>query len=83
MPVPSDIDRLRYRNKLYVVVPVAIAGLAWGLANATTWWAGLLFGVGVLILVWFAGIVGSVLADRSNRSKSGGQGDDKGSAVAE
>jgi hypothetical protein len=74
--VPPEITRLKYqfRHKLFVTVPIIITGLAWAIANATTWWGGLIFGLGALLLAWFSVIVADVLADRANAEEQAGVG---------
>jgi hypothetical protein len=70
---PSEITRLKYRfrHKLFVTAPIVIAGSAWAIANATTWWGGLIFGLGALLLVLF-GVMVAGGADRANAEEQAG-----------
>jgi hypothetical protein len=37
MGASSEIVRLKYRHTLFVATLITITGLAWAIANATTW----------------------------------------------
>jgi hypothetical protein len=65
---PSEITRLKYRfrHKLFVTAPIVIAGSAWAIANATTWWGGLIFGLGALLLVLLGVMVAGGAAAHAN-----------------
>lgn len=65
---PSEITGLKYRfrHKLFVTAPIVIAGSAWAIANATTWWGGLIFGLGALLLVLLGVMVAGGAAAHAN-----------------
>jgi hypothetical protein len=71
---PAEITRKKYqfRHKLFVTAPIVITGSAWGIANATTWWGGLIFGLGALLLILVGIGVADVLANRANAEEQAG-----------
>ena len=67
MGASSEIVRLKYRHTLFVATLITITGLAWAIANATTWSGGLIFGLGALLLALFS--IG--VADPSSHGRLG------------
>ena len=53
-------------NRAPECAPIVIAGSAWAIANATTWWGGLIFGLGALLLVLLGVMVAGGAAAHAN-----------------
>ena len=67
MDTQQSVNKLKVRNKIFVTWPVGIATICLGLVGSgavSPLW-GVLIGLAIVVLLWLAWILGSVLADRS------------------